>query len=268
MRIRLSTWNINGLRSSFRKGFQDWLSKGGHDIVCLQEVKSQPDLLGDAWFPGYKSHWFSAERSGYSGVVTIVSPRLVPVLVRKGIGDPMLDGEGRVLSIEFPEFEVLNVYAPHSHRELKRLDVKLRFLELLGALLRERRGKGKPLLIAGDFNIAHEERDIANFAANRKNAGFLPQERQWLDGILSDGFRDAFRVFCADRGHYTWWSPLKGVREKNVGWRLDYILVDDRLADGLETCFHSPEQLGSDHCPVTVVFNTASASRFSAVVPR
>jgi exodeoxyribonuclease-3 len=255
MRIQVSTWNINGLRSSFRKGLQGWLAESKHDVVCLQEIKSQEDLLGDAWFPGYASHWFSAARAGYSGVVTLVSPRLTPLSVRKGIGDPALDDEGRVVNVEFEKFEVLNVYAPHSHRQLTRLEVKLHFLDRLSSHVRQRRRSGKPFVVAGDLNIAHEERDVANFAANRKNAGFLPEERQWLDDILGDGFRDAFRVFCSEPGHYTWWSPIKGVRERNIGWRLDYILVDERLAGGLEACFHSPGQLGSDHCPVTAVLN-------------
>jgi exodeoxyribonuclease III len=254
MCIQLSTWNINGLRSSVRKGLQGWLVEGKFDVVCLQEVKSQEDLFGDGWFPGYASHWFSATKAGYSGVVTLVSPRLTPLSVRKGIGDPALDNEGRAVHVEFEKFEVLNVYAPHSHRQLTRLDVKLRFLDRLGAYIRERKRNGKPLVVAGDLNIAHESRDVANFAANGKNAGFLPEERQWLDDILRVGLRDAFRVFCGEPGHYTWWSPIKGVREKNIGWRLDYILVDERLADGLKACFHSPGQLGSDHCPVTAVF--------------
>jgi len=253
MRIRLSTWNINGLRSSFRKGLRGWLAKGSYDIVCFQEVKSQEDLLADAWFPGFSSHWFPATKAAYSGVVTLVSPRLTVVSVRRGLGDTKLDDEGRILNIEFDQFEVLNVYAPHSHRQLTRLDVKLRFLDQLGTHIRSRRLSGKPFIVAGDFNIAHDERDVANFAANRKNAGFLPEERQWLDDILRDGFRDAFRVFCSESGHYTWWSPIKGVRERNIGWRIDYILVDERLANGLEACFQSPEQLGSDHCPVTAV---------------
>jgi exodeoxyribonuclease III len=253
MRIQVSTWNINGLRSSFRRGLQSWLAESKHDVVCLQEVKSQEDLLGDAWFPGYASHWFSATRPGYSGVVTLVSSRLTPLSVRRGIGDAALDDEGRAVNVEFENFEVLNVYAPHSHRRLTRLDVKLRFLDRLGAHIRERGRNGKPFVVAGDLNIAHEDRDVANFAANRKNAGFLPEERQWLDDILHDRLRDAFRVFCSEPGHYTWWSPIKGVRERNVGWRLDYILVDERLADGLEACFHSPDRLGSDHCPVTAV---------------
>jgi exodeoxyribonuclease III len=255
MPIRLSTWNINGLKSSFRQGLQNWLSHGQYDVVCLQEVKAQEDLLGDAWFPGYTSHWFSASRAGYSGVVTLVSPRLSPLSVKKGIGDSLLDGEGRVLNVEFQDFEVLNIYAPHSHRQLTRLDVKLRFLDRLGEHMRERRKSGKPFIVAGDFNIAHEERDVANFAANRKNAGFLPEERRWLDVILQDGFRDAFREFCPDAGHYTWWSPIKGVRERNIGWRLDYILVDERIGCCLKSCFHSPEQKGSDHCPVTAVID-------------
>ena len=158
------------------------------------------------------------------------------------------------MNVEFQNFEILNIYAPHSHRQLKRRDTKLRYLELLGRELRARQKSGKPLIVAGDFNIAHEERDVANFAINRKNAGFLPEERQWLDDILKNGFYDAFRVFFSEAGHYTWWSPIKGVRDKNIRWRLDYILVDERLLPCLKACFHSPEQKGSDHCPVTAIF--------------
>jgi exodeoxyribonuclease-3 len=255
MPIGLSTWNINGLKASTRKGLQAWLAAGHHDIVCLQEVKSQADLLADLWFPGYSSHWFSASRAGYSGVVTLLSPRLTPLSVQRGLGDAILDHEGRALNIEFQDFEVLNIYAPHSHRLLTRLDVKLRFLDRLGEHMRHRRKFGKPLIVAGDLNIAHEERDVENFVANRHNAGFLPEERRWLDTVLNDGFRDAFRVFCSDAGHYTWWSPIKGVRDRNIGWRLDYVLVDERLQTCLRACFHSPEQMGSDHCPVTAIFD-------------
>jgi exodeoxyribonuclease-3 len=255
MPIRLSTWNINGLKASSRKGLQTWLAAERHDIVCPQEVKSQEDLLADSWFPGYASHWFSASRAGYSGVVTLLSSHVNPLSVKKGIGDAMLDDEGRALNVEFRNFEVLNIYAPHSHRQLTRLDVKLRFLDRLGEHMRQRRRSGKPFIVAGDLNIAHGDRDVANFGANRNNAGFLPEERRWLDTILQDGFRDAFRAFCSDAGHYTWWSPIKGVRDRNIGWRLDYILVDERLMGCLKTCFHSPEEKGSDHCPVTALFD-------------
>jgi exodeoxyribonuclease III len=252
--MKISTWNINGLRSGVRAGFESWLSNSDNDIVCLQEVKTEEDLLGSVWFPGYTAHWFGALRSGYSGVLTLVSSKLNPISIRKGIGDPTIDSEGRVLSVEFNRFEIINVYAPHSHRELTRLDFKLQFLKKLSEYISDQRKKGKPLIIVGDLNIAHEERDIANFAANRKNAGFLPQERSWLEELLRDGFQDAFRVFCNDPGHYTWWSPIKGVRERNIGWRLDYILVDQSMLGSLKSCFHSPEQKGSDHCPVTAVF--------------
>lgn len=257
--MKVATWNINGLRSGVRAGFDRWLASSGNDIVCLQEVKTQEDLLGSVWFPGYVAHWFNADRSGYSGVVTLVSSSLVPKLVRKGIGDSIVDGEGRVLSVEFENFEVINVYAPHSHRELKRLDFKLMFLDKLSNYLARRKQNDKPFIVVGDLNIAHDERDVANFAANRKNAGFLPQERAWLDRTLQSGFRDAFRMFCDEPGHYTWWSPLKGVRERNIGWRLDYVLVDDRMINTLKSCFHSPEQKGSDHCPVTAVFDLSAA---------
>jgi exodeoxyribonuclease III len=253
MRLKVATWNINGLRSGVRSGFESWLAASKADVVCLQEIKTEEDLLGSVWFPGYTAHWFGALRSGYSGVVTLVSSTLTPIAVHKGIGDPIIDNEGRVLSVEFEQFEIVNVYAPHSHRELTRLDFKLYFLEKLGEYISGRKDRDKPLVIVGDLNIAHEERDLTNFSANRKNAGFLPQERSWLDGLLNDGYRDAFRVFCDAPGHYTWWSPIKGVRERNVGWRLDYILIDQRLLHSLKSCFHSPEQRGSDHCPVTAV---------------
>ena len=253
MKIQISTWNINGLRSGVRSGFENWLAASNNDIVCLQEVRTEEDLLGSVWFPGYTAHWFGALRTGYSGVVTLVSSRLTPISVRKGIGDSTIDAEGRVLSVEFDQFELVNVYAPHSHRELTRLNFKLEFLGRLREYISERNKRNKPLIVVGDLNIAHDERDLANFSSNRKNAGFLPQERSWLDELLKNEFRDAFRVFCDAPGHYTWWSPIRGVRERNVGWRLDYILIDQRLLGSLKSCFHSPEQRGSDHCPVTAV---------------
>ena len=219
--MKISTWNINGLRSGVRSGFESWLTASKNDIVCLQEVKTEEDLLGSVWFPGYVAHWFGSDRTGYSGVVTLVSSSLTPISVRKGIGDPIIDTEGRVISVELDKFELLNVYAPHSHRKLTRLDFKLHFLEKLARYVAERK-KDKPLIIVGDLNIAHEERDLTNFAANRKNAGFLPQERLWLDGILKTGFRDAFRVFLRCFGSLYLVEPNKG------GPRPEY-----RMAPGL-----------------------------------
>lgn len=146
--------------------------------------------------------------------------------------------------------------APKGDGRIGVLDFKLHFLNKLNEFISAKRRHGKPLVVVGDLNVAREEKDVANYSSNRRNAGFLPQERFWLDNFLESGFRDAFRVFCDEPGHYTWWSPIKGVRERNVGWRLGYILVDERILSSLKACFHSPEQRGSesDHCPVTAVF--------------
>lgn len=249
--MKITTWNVNGLRSSVGAGFERWLLQSGHDIVCLQEAKTQEDLLTSIWFPGYDAHWFAAERSGYSGVVTLVKSGLRVIRTQKGIGAADIDIEGRVLSMEFDKFHVINTYAPHSHRELTRLDFKMRFCRQFNEFVFEKRRSSKPLIIVGDLNVAHQERDLTNWAANKKNAGFLPEEREWFGDLLNCGFIDAFREFCPDAGHYTWWSPIKGVRERNVGWRLDYILVDERLKGALTKCYHSPEERSSDHCPVT-----------------
>jgi exodeoxyribonuclease III len=255
MRMQISTWNVNGLRSSVASGLEQWLYAVNSDVVCLQEVKAQEDLLGSVWFRGYAAHWSGAERRGYSGVVTLVSSAISANSVTKGIGQHSVDSEGRVLSVEFDQLEIINVYAPHSHRQLRRLEFKLFFLDHLVEYVGKRKRRGKPLVIVGDLNVAHTEKDLSNPSANKKNAGFLPEERGRLDRILKDGFVDAFRFFCDEPGHYTWWSPIKGVRERNVGWRLDYILVDATLTSRLRACFHSPEQMGSDHCPVTAVLD-------------
>jgi len=252
--MKIATWNVNGLRSSVSAGFEGWLKETRNDIVCLQEAKTQEDLLSEVWFDGYRAYWNSAAKSGYSGVLTLVRSDLKVQSVERGIGDAALDAEGRVLSLGFDSFELINVYAPHSHRELKRLDAKLAFCRRFDEYVAEKRKTSKPLIIVGDLNVAHAERDVANWASNKKNAGFLPQEREWIDRLLAAGFVDGFRAFCADAGHYTWWSPIKGVKERNVGWRIDYVLVDASLRSRLQECYHSPEQSLSDHCPVTAIF--------------
>lgn len=249
--MRITTWNINGLRSGVRSGFETWLAASKNDIVCLQEVKTEEDLLTRAWFRGYEAYFNAAIRPGYSGVATLVSPSLSAERVETGIGDALTDPEGRVISIEFSSFIVINAYAPHSHRLLTRLEHKRVFSKRLLDRIREMRRGDKPIILVGDLNVAHQEVDLANPKGNRKNAGFLPEEREWFSAVLAEGLIDAFRVFTQGAGYYTWWSMRSGVKERNVGWRLDYILVDTRLREKIRACFHSPDQLGSDHCPVT-----------------
>jgi len=250
--MRIATWNVNGVRAAIRKGIDEWLTAANNDIVCLQEVKMQEDLFTQTWFAPYVTYWNTATKRGYSGVATLVNPHLSPLAVESGMNDEVLDAEGRVLLTEFEPFTLVNTYAPHSHRELVRLDAKLHFCEQFLSYVRRVRLRGKPLIVVGDLNVAHQEIDLSNPVGNKKNAGFLPEERQWMTALLEDGLVDAFRMFCADTGHFTWWSLRNGVRERNVGWRLDYVLVDGRLGDRVKSCFHSPDQLGSDHCPVTV----------------
>lgn len=212
----------------------------------------QEDLLTRTWFRPFETYWNTATRRGYSGVATLVNSQLKPLTVGRGLGDDVTDPEGRVLMTEFPSFVLINAYAPHSHRKLLRLQEKRRFCDRFLSYIRELRLRRKPLIVVGDLNVAHKEIDLSNPAGNKKNAGFLPEERQWMTTLLEEGLVDAFRIFHVGPGHYTWWSVRKGVRERNIGWRLDYVLVDHSLAGLVLACFHSPDQHGSDHCPVTM----------------
>lgn len=250
--MRISSWNVNGVRSALRKGLDVWLTQAKSDLVCLQEVKVQENLLSSLLFVGYDTYWHTARRSGYSGVATLVSTSLSGGAIRRGCGDSKTDDEGRVLSLDIGPFIIVNTYAPHSHRELIRLEHKRSFAQSFITFVKELRRSGKPLIIAGDLNVAFDERDLANPVANRKNAGFLPEERAWFGELLENGFNDAFRLFTSESGHYTWWSTRKGVRDRNIGWRLDYFLVDVALSSRVSRCFHWTKQYGSDHCPLSM----------------
>lgn len=265
--MRIATWNINGLRSAVRGDFEPWLAACGADIVCLQEAKVEEDLLTARWFDGYEAHWFPARRPGYAGVVTLVRDGIAITAVERGIGDEAFDEEGRVITVRAAGVEIVNVYAPHSHRTLCRLDHKVAFMASFDAFLDRRPPSSAPLVVVGDLNVAHLDIDVANAKANRGNAGFLPEERAWFDGLLQRGLVDAFRAFDEEPGRFTWWSMRKGVRERNVGWRLDYALVDERLLPKVHGCFHQPEQTGSDHCPVIVDLDRSIRDRTSATAP-
>lgn len=248
--MRLITWNVNGIRSIHGKGFAEWLRNESPDVLCLQEVKASPEQLTAEMVtpPGYTSVWNPAEKKGYSGVAVFTKQK--PLAIRLGLGEAAFDSEGRVVEVEFPKFTLVNAYFPNSQRDHARLDFKIAFCKKMFHHLEAVRERGKPALLCGDFNIAHQAIDLKNPKQNENNAGFLPQERQWMDFLLSRGYVDTFRNFHQAGGHYTWWSYRPGVREKNIGWRLDYFVCSDSLRPMLKSARHHTLVPGSDHCPV------------------
>lgn len=250
---KLSTWNVNGLRSVARRGFQEWFEANEMDVVCLQEIKVQQEQLSEELLHpnGYHSFWHSAKKPGYSGVATYC--RDEPQDVRYGIGIKEIDQEGRVLTTEFKNFSLVNAYFPNSQRDHARLDFKIQFCKAMLRFCEREREKGKSVLVCGDFNIAHQEIDLRNPKTNTKNAGFLPEERAWMSEFLAKGYVDTFRHFRPQEGgHYTWWSYRPGVRERNIGWRLDYFVINQEDSQRLRAVVHQTDTLGSDHCPVSL----------------
>ena len=250
--IKLRSWNVNGLRACGRAGFGKWFESEAADVICLQEIKVNadqltPDLLNPA---KYHSFWHSAEKPGYSG--TAIFAKKEPLAVRYGIGRKDIDREGRVIAAEFGNFIVINSYFPNSQRDHARLDYKLAFCDAFLKFCEKERKTGKTILICGDLNIAHNEIDLKNPKTNTKNAGFLPQERAWMTRFLNKGYVDSFRHFTPDPDHYTWWSYRPGVRERNIGWRLDYFLSDADSKSRLKATKHQTTVMGSDHCPVSL----------------
>lgn len=247
--MKLISWNVNGLRAILRKGFPGFLEAESPDILCLQETRCSPKDVDPLWPTGYRTYWNEAAKKGYSG--TAILTRHPPQAVTCGIGKPAHDGEGRVLTAEFDDFFLVNVYVPNSQRELTRLAYRQswdadfrRYLKRL-----ERR---KPVVFCGDLNVAHQERDLANPKANVGNHGFTPEERAGFDALVKAGFVDTFREFEPGGGHYTWWSQMPGVRQRNVGWRIDYFLLSAALRPRLRSAFIRSTVMGSDHCPVGI----------------
>jgi exodeoxyribonuclease-3 len=250
--MKLVTWNVNGIRSVGRQGFEEWFKKERADIVCVQEIKAMPEQLDESQLhpDGAHSYWYPAEKPGYSGVALF--SRKEPLSVSNGIGVADIDREGRVQVVDFGKFVVLNCYFPNSQRDHARLPYKLAFCKKFHSYTEKLRAAGKQVLICGDFNIAHKEIDLKNPKSNVNNAGFLPQERAWMDQFLSSGYVDTFREFEKGPDHYTWWSYRPGVRAKNVGWRLDYWVTNQENRDRVKITRHDPLVLGSDHCPVVL----------------
>lgn len=248
--MRITTWNVNGIRAAERGGFLKWFDSEQADVVCLQEIKATPDVLSEELLhpKGYHSYWHPAQKAGYSG--TAIYSKTEPTNIRYGMGIPEFDSEGRVIEAEFGELSVISAYFPNSQRDHARLGYKLKFCDAMFHHLERLRSAGKHVVLCGDYNIAHRAIDLRNPKSNEKNAGFLPEERDWMERFLSTGYVDAFRHFEPGAGHYTWWSYRPGVREKNVGWRIDYHCVNRELTDRLKSSVILADVRGSDHCPV------------------
>lgn len=253
--MKITTWNVNGLRAVMNKGFRDWAQKDAADILCLQEIKARPEQLADELreLPGYQSYWNPAQRPGYSGVAAYI--RSDGVKVHYGLGLEEFDQEGRVIRME-PEEDVLlyNIYFPNGQRSHDRVAFKLDFYKALLEQCREFHTQGKKIIITGDFNTAHQEIDLANPRENSKTSGFLPEERAWIDTFLANGFADAYRQLYPDRVEYTWWTFITRARERNVGWRLDYFLVSDGFMTRVKDVRIQTDVYGSDHCPVSLIW--------------
>lgn len=248
--LKLISWNVNGLRAAIRKGFQDFFDREKPNFLCLQEVKALPEQVVDLELNGHHAFWNPAHRRGYSGTL-ILTPHK-PLSVAYGLGIEEHDQEGRVITLEYPDWYLVTVYTPNAKRDLSRLDYRTRqwdvdFLDYVKGLERD-----KPVIFCGDLNVAHQEIDLANPRGNRGNAGFTDEERAGFDRIAGAGFIDTFREFTTEGGHYSWWSYMGRAREKNVGWRIDYFCISPALRPRLTGAAIHPGVLGSDHCPVSI----------------
>src|SRR3989338_6771401 len=250
--LKLISWNVNGLRAALNKDFLGFLKRENPDILCLQEIRC---LRGDVdlKLDGYFQYWNSAERLGYAG--TLMLTRTKPLSTKNGLGIPKHDKEGRVVTLEFKDFYLVNVYVPNSKRDLSRLSFRekegdvdfLRYLKKLE--------KKKPVIFCGDMNVAHKEIDLTNPKANEGNHGFTPQERKGFDNIVKAGFIDTFREFNKEGENYTWWNQIGNCRKRNIGWRIDYFCISRSLQARLKSAFILKDVMGSDHCPVGMVLN-------------
>lgn len=248
--MKLISWNVNGLRACMTKGFIDFFKDADADIFCLQETKLQEGQI-ELELPGYHQYWNYAEKKGYSG--TAVFSKKEPISVVYGIGIEEHDHEGRVITLEYPEFFVVTVYTPNSQDGLARLSYRMRWEDDFLAYLKKLETQ-KPVIFCGDLNVAHKEIDLKNPKTNRKNAGFTDEERQKMTVLQENGFVDTFRYFYPDReGIYSWWSYRFQARSKNAGWRIDYFMVSESLKEKLSDAVIDTQVLGSDHCPVELI---------------
>lgn len=249
---KILSWNVNGLRAIYKKGFLDWVESENPDIICLQETKAHPDQLPKDINPikNYYSAFSSAEKKGYSGVA--VYSKEQPKSVENGLGKPEFDSEGRTLVVEYESFVLFNIYYPNGKASTERLDYKLRFYDYFLEKVVDLKNAGKKIIICGDFNTAHKEIDLARPKPNEGTSGFLPIERKWMDKFIESGFIDTFRHFDKNPDNYTWWDMITRARDRNVGWRIDYFFIDENSINNLEKAYIQSKVIGSDHCPTGI----------------
>ena len=252
MTIKILCWNVNGLRAIYKKGFLDWVNTENPDIICLQETKAHPEQLPKEINPlsNYHAAFSSAERKGYSGVAVYSKEK--PKSIEHGLGNIEFDKEGRTLIIDFESFVLFNIYYPNGKASKDRLKFKLDFYDYFLEKVLEFKAAGRRIIICGDLNTAHKEIDLTRAKENENVSGFLPIERKWIDKFIESGFVDTFRFFCKDGGHYTWWDLITRARSRNVGWRIDYFLIDELSTNYLKNAFIQSKVMGSDHCPIGI----------------
>lgn len=257
--FRILCWNINGIRASWKKGLPEYMAKESPDVFCFQETKAQPDQLEDAIknVAGYKSHFFSAEKKGYSGVA--LYSKADPINVKFGLDLPQFDTEGRVIEAEYPEFVLYAVYFPNGGRGPERVKYKLDFYDALFKRTEVMRKRKKNIIICGDYNTAHKEIDLARPKENAKTSGFLPEEREWIDKIVAMNYIDIFREFNQEPAQYTYWDQITRARLRNVGWRIDYYMISNEMRNMVTNATIHMEVEGSDHCPIGLELDLSKA---------
>lgn len=250
---KIITYNVNGIRSAVSKGFVDWLSQSGADVVCLQETKAQPEQIPvmDFLSAGYETYCVSAQKKGYSGVAVLC--RHTPDRVTKGMGIPEYDAEGRFIRVDFGDLSIVSVYHPSGTSGEERQAFKMKWLEDFRSYVDELRRSRPKLVLAGDYNICHQAIDIHDPVRNAGHSGFLPEEREWMSRFLESGYIDSFRQLHPNlKDQYTWWSFRAGSRARNLGWRIDYLMLTENLLPGLQDAFIQPQAVHSDHCPAGI----------------
>lgn len=250
--MRILSWNVNGIRAAQRKGFVDWFSQTGPDVLCIQETKASPEQLSEdlTSVDGYHVYFSSAERKGYSGVATYSN--VEPKEVTHGFGIEKFDNEGRILRMDYGDFLLFNIYFPNGKSSDERLAYKMEFYDAFLEHLDQLQSEGRNVIVCGDVNTAHKEIDIARPKENSKISGFLPSERAWMDKWISHGYVDTLRMYNQEPGQYSWWDARGGARARNVGWRIDYFFVSDAIKDRVKNAFIMPDVMGSDHCPIGI----------------